>query len=182
MIAGIFKKIILKLRGEVSTSQLIKSGLVVGYNFNRLYGCKIDSTHCWLISIGDNVTLAPGVHILAHDASTRKDLGYTKIGLVTIGSDVFIGAGSIILPGVTIGDNVIIGAGSVVTKNIPANSVVAGNPASFICTASEYIAKNSSLLKKRPQFDKSWTVENGITMEQKKIMREKLSDGTGFVE
>jgi maltose O-acetyltransferase len=56
-------------------------------------------------------------------------LNYTKIGLVKIGDNVFIGAGSIILPNVKIGNNVIIGAGSIVTKDVPDNSLVAGNPA-----------------------------------------------------
>ena len=81
----------------------------------------IDDSHAWLIEIGDNVTLAPRVHILAHDASTKLYLGYTKIGRVRIGNDVFIGHVTIILPGVTIGDNVVIGAGSVVKSDIPDN-------------------------------------------------------------
>ncbi|WP_253200562.1 DapH/DapD/GlmU-related protein [Clostridium sp. CF012] len=102
----------------INTEQLIKMGLKVGKNFNRLGGCIIDDSHCWLITIGDNVTLAPRVHILAHDASTKMYLDVTKIGLVDIGNNVFIGAGSIILPNVKIGNNVIIGAGSIVTKDI----------------------------------------------------------------
>ena len=74
--------------------------------------CIIDPGHCWLISVGDRVTLAPRVHILAHDASLKETLGYTKIGRVKIGNDVFIGANTTILPGVTIGDKVVIGANS----------------------------------------------------------------------
>ncbi len=69
------------------------------------------------------MTLAPRVHILAHDASTKIFLDYTKISNVKIGNNVFIGAGAIILPGSIIEDNVIIGAGSIVSKRIPANSV-----------------------------------------------------------
>ncbi|MFQ6827743.1 MAG: DapH/DapD/GlmU-related protein [Faecalimonas sp.] len=49
--------------------------------------------------------------ILAHDASTKQELGYTLVKPVKIGNNVFIGAGSIILPGVTIGNRVIIGSG-----------------------------------------------------------------------
>ncbi|MDE6144954.1 MAG: sugar O-acetyltransferase, partial [Muribaculaceae bacterium] len=49
-----------------------------------------------------------------------------------IGKNAWIGAGATILPGVTIGDNAIIGAASVVTKNVPADTIVAGNPAKFI--------------------------------------------------
>lgn len=69
----ILKNFILYFRGEVSTEKLIKMGLKVGENFNRQSGCIIDYAHCWLISIGNNVTLAPRVHILAHDASTKKN-------------------------------------------------------------------------------------------------------------
>ena len=63
-------------------------GLRVGVNFNRLNGVIIDPAHCWLITIGDNVTLAPRVHILAHDASTKNYLNFTKIGRVNIGNNV----------------------------------------------------------------------------------------------
>ena len=55
-----------------------------------------------------------------------------KVAPVVIKHDAFIGAGSIILPGVTIGANSIVGAGSVVTKNIPDNQIWGGNPAKYI--------------------------------------------------
>lgn len=104
-------------------------------------GVIIDPSHCNHITIGDNVTLAPRVHIIAHDASTYLFLGKTRAADVTIGNDVFVGASLIILPGVTIGNRVVIGAGSVVTKDIPDNSVAVGNPARVICTIDEYIGK-----------------------------------------
>lgn len=66
--------------------------------------------------------------------SFKKDMQNKKSAKVTIGNNVLIGAGSIILKGVTIGDNSIIGAGSVVTKTIPANEIWGGNPAHFIKT------------------------------------------------
>ena len=72
------------------------------------------------------------VQLIAHDASMKRHLGYTLIGKITIGNKVFIGAGSIILPGATIGDNSVIAAGSVVTKDVPENVVVGGNPAKII--------------------------------------------------
>lgn len=92
-----------------------------------------------MITIGDNTTLTD-VKVLAHDASTNKQLGYTKMGKVTIGSNCFIGAKSLILPVVTIGDNVIIGAGSVVTKDIPQNSVAVGNPCHVVKSYDDYVA------------------------------------------
>ena len=99
------KKFIYRLRGEYTTEQLVSMGMKVGKNFARLNGVILDPSHCWLIEIGDNVTMAPRVHILCHDASTKHFLNYTKIGRVRIGSNVFIGASTVVLPGVTIGDN-----------------------------------------------------------------------------
>lgn len=173
--------IISKIRGEVSIEYLKRQGLRVGRNFHKLGGCIIDYSHSWLITIGDNVTLAPRVHILAHDASTKKFLGYTKIGLVNIGDNVFVGADSIILPNVKIGNNVIVGAGSVVTKNIPDNSLVVGNPAKVIGTTEDYINRNREKMLQSPVFGANWTMHK-ITDSQKKEMIEKLKDGIGFVE
>ena len=62
----------IKIRGSLNIEKLKKDGLRVGVNFNAMNGVIIDPGHCWLIQIGDNVTLAPNVHILAHDASTKK--------------------------------------------------------------------------------------------------------------
>ena len=83
------------------------------------------------VSIGDNVFIAPnvGIYTAGHplDAEQRNE-GLEYAYPVTIGNNVWIGAGVNILPGVTIGDNVVIGAGSVVTKDIPANVLAVGNP------------------------------------------------------
>lgn len=124
MIKKYIKKIRNRLIKENNIDDLIKRGLIVGKNFSMQPGCIIDYSHCWLIEIGNNVTLAPRVHILAHDASTKLPLGYTKIGNVKIGDNVFIGANVTILPNVTIGNNVIIGANSLVNNNIESNTVV----------------------------------------------------------
>ena len=74
--------------------------------------------------MGNNVTLASGCRLLTHDGSTKKIVGYSKVGRIDIGNDVFIGAASIVLPNVRIGNKVIVGAGSIVTKDIPDNSTV----------------------------------------------------------
>ena len=89
----------------------ISSRAKIGKNCKIQGEVIIDYSHYWHITIGENVTIAPRVHILAHDASTKLHLGYTKIGKVDIGNNVFIGAGS------------------VVTKNIDESGVYFGNPA-----------------------------------------------------
>ena len=129
----LIRKLLEYLRGEPQhLDKLIKRGLKIGKDFKRIGGVIIDHSHCYHITIGDNVTLAPRVHILAHDSSTAYFLGKTRAATVTIGNDVFVGAGSIVLPGAHIGNRVVIGAGSVVTKDIPDNTVAAGNPAKVI--------------------------------------------------
>lgn len=111
--------------------------------------CEIDTTRPWMIEIGSNVSITEGVTILTHgyDWSVFKGrdgwvLG--SAGRVHIGDNVFIGMNATILKGVSIGDNVIIGAGSIVTKDIPSNSVVAGNPAHVISTIDSYLEKRKA--------------------------------------
>lgn len=156
----ILKKILSNLRGEQIIDKLIKRGLKIGSNYKIMGGCILDPSHCWHIHIGDNVTLAPRVHILAHDASTKQFLGYTKVANVVIGNNVFIGAGVIILPGVHIGDNVIIGAGSIVSKDIPENSVAIGAPAMVVGSIENYIDKEKQLLKDDNTFGEDYTLRN----------------------
>lgn len=176
------KEIVYRLRGEYTTEKLLKMGLKVGKNFGRLNGVILDPSHCWLITIGDNVTLAPRVHILAHDASTKGFLGYTKIGRVNIGNNVFIGAESVVLPNVNIGDNVVIGANSTVTKDIPSNSVYAGNPARFVCTIEEYIEKNKNRMENSPMYGEEYTLRENIDDSKKMKMYDELDNKIGFVD
>ena len=175
----------MRLRSEISTEDLVSLGLTVGKDFSRQEKVLIDQSHCWLINIGDNVTLAPKVHILAHDASTKSALGYTRIGLVNIGNNVFVGASTTILPNVTIGDNVVIGAGSVVSKDIPSNSVVVGNPAKIICSYDEYISNKKNEKNSTCYFSEEYTLRNkDFTDEMKQEMKRKLKEnnGVGYVK
>ena len=152
----ILKKIYRQLvKTDIRTS-LIKKGASIGENFS-CYGI-IDNGHPNLITIGNNVTLAAGCRILTHDASTKLSTGFTKIGTVVIGNNVFIGASAIVLPGIQIGDNVIVGAGTVVSRNVASNSVVAGNPMRFIRTYEDYIIDNQTLISQsKCIYDCYWT-------------------------
>ncbi|MEW8955360.1 DapH/DapD/GlmU-related protein [Clostridium sp.] len=171
-----------KIRGERPIKAYLKAGLTLGGNFSMEMGCTLDYDHCFLITIGDDVTLAPGVKILAHDASTKRSLGYTKIAKVNIGSRVFIGANSIILPGVTIGDDVIIGAGSVITKDVSSGSIVGGNPVRVIGYTEAYIKKNKDKMKEGNTFDSSYTLREGVSDIKKEELKDKIGDDIGFVE
>ena len=157
-------------------------GFTSGKNFQYNSGYPIDSNWPWLISVGDDVTLASNVRILAHDASTAKVGVHTKVGIVKIGSNVFIGADSIVLCNTRIGDNVIVGAGSVVTHDIPSNTVYAGNPAKFICSFEEYQRKHQENLKTHTYFKQhSWTEWADASEEEKEAMRKCLEETFGYV-
>lgn len=176
-----FLRYIYQLVREDPIEGHLKRGLKVGKNVSFMEEVKIDHSHCWHIFIGDDVTLAPRVHILAHDASTKRMLGYTRIGKVTIGSRVFIGAGSIVMPGVTIGDDVVIGAGSVISRSIPSSSVAAGNPAKVLCGIEEFRARRDSELGSLPVFEEEYTLNGGVTESMKAEMNEQLGGGCGYV-
>lgn len=156
-----------------SIEALRSRGVRIGQNCS-ISTDYIDYGHGFLVSIGDNVTIAVNAMILTHDASTKPFLGYSKVGSVSIGNDVFIGGGCIVLPGVTIGNNVIVGAGCVVNRSIPDNSVVVGNPCRIIGTTSDYLNKNRELMKSAPIYNSYWADK---TPEEKEKMRVDLRDG-----
>lgn len=176
------KELVYRLRGEYTTEKLIKMGMVVGRNFARLNGVILDPSHCWLIEIGDNVTLAPRVHILCHDASTKHFLNYTKIGRVTIGSNVFVGAESVILPGVTIGSNVVIGANSTVTHDVPDNSVYVGSPAKRLCSLDEYLEKERKRMESAPVYGEDYTLRQSVSMEKRIQQKAELNGKIGYID
>ncbi|MGD0167205.1 MAG: DapH/DapD/GlmU-related protein [Gaiellaceae bacterium] len=161
--------------------EYIKRGLVIGTNVYIEPEATIDYSHAWLIEIGNDVTLAPYVHIFAHDASTRRHVGYTRIGKVRIGNRVFIGTGSIVLPGVTIGDDVIIGAGSVVTHDIPNGQVAAGNPARTLCSIADYEKKTRERMSRNPCFGKEYKLNYGVTDDMKQHMKTEMKSGIGYI-
>ncbi|RWU23470.1 maltose acetyltransferase [Pseudomonas alkylphenolica] len=102
----------------------------VGRNVFMNFNCVI--LDVCPVNIGDDCQIGPAVQI--YTADHPLDPALRRSGLesgrpVTIGSNVWIGGGAIILPGVTVGNDAVIGAGSVVTRDVPAGATVVGNPA-----------------------------------------------------
>ena len=124
--------------GHVGKDAVIRPPFFCDYGYNiRLGDGVFLNFNCVIldvveVSIGDRTQIGPAVQIYAadhpRDAETRR-AGLEFGRPVRIGSDVWIGGGAIILPGVTIGDGALIGAGSVVTRDVGAGVTVAGNPA-----------------------------------------------------
>lgn len=171
----ILKHLGMKRHSLTEVDKYRKLGVTIGENCN-LYSVSIDGCFQHLIRIGNNVTITHA-SIIAHDASTQNMLGYSKVGRINIGDDVFIGWGCIILGNVTIGNKVIIGAGSVVTSNVPENTVACGNPLRFICTYDEYISKNRENMKTAYVSNILFSQKS---TEEKREQYQKLSSGWGY--
>lgn len=164
----LIKNIISLLNREFPIGWLQKKGLKIGKNFSKQQGCFIDPSHCFLIEIGNNVTFSMRVTLLAHDASCKNLIHYAKIGKITIEDNVFVGANVTILPNVTVGANSIIGAGSIITKDVPENSVVAGNPAKVIMTTERYQEKLKEKMNQSKEFSSEYTMRENVNEEKKK--------------
>jgi maltose O-acetyltransferase len=132
------RSVLEELLGAVGPEVVIEPPFHCDYGFNISVGERFYANvncvflDCAPISIGDRVLLGPAVQLYAAthplDAETRRR-GLEYALPISIGDDAWLGGGSIVLPGVTIGDRAVVGAGSVVTREVPAETVVAGNPA-----------------------------------------------------
>ncbi len=168
-----------KRRGKYIDA-LIQNGLKLGMNVEIIDTFFFDPSHCFLISIGDNCTICPNVRLIAHDASTKKFLGYTKIGKITIKENCFLGDSVIVLPNVTIGPNAIVGAGSVVTGDIPSHAVAAGNPARVINTIDDYLEKVKSLGSGKRIFNDNYLIHRLDEWKRQEVI-ESVGDSIGFI-
>ena len=109
----------------------------------------IPDKKCWssepyLITIGNHCQITSGVRLFTHgggNVARDKYPDFDVFGKIVIGDWVYIGSGSLIMPGVTIGDNVLVAAG-VVTRSVPPRTIVAGNPARVVGTVDDYIERN----------------------------------------
>lgn len=150
----------------------------VGKVFSELYGFKLGKnsrftgknisfgSEPFLIEIGDDVTIIPGVKFHTHYGGValfrNEHKGMNVFGKIKIGNNVFIGEDSMIMYGVCIGNNLLIGARSLVSSDIPYNSLAAGSPARIIKTLEEY---KISSLKKSIQ-----VLEKDIELRKKEII------------
>ena len=134
---------LLALRGE---NTWIEANFFCDYGYNIIIGDNFYSNHnlvildCAEVTFGDNVFIGPncGFYTAGHpvDAEKRNQgLEYAKP--IKVGSDVWIGGSVCVMPGVTIGDNVVIGGGSVVVSDIPSGTVAVGNPCKVIRNITE---------------------------------------------
>lgn len=135
------QEILNQLVAQVGTNAIIEPP------FYCSYGCHIYlgnytylNSMCTILDnnevrLGDHVMVGPHVQIYtaAHDLQAQpRNEGYEIAKPIIVADNVWIGGGAILLPGVTVGLNAVVGAGAVVTRDVPPNTVVAGNPARVI--------------------------------------------------
>ncbi len=145
--------------------------------YTKILGVKFGlncnfSSESFFIKIGNNFYSSQNVSFIAHDGSVNVLRNmyekYKNIDLfspIIIGNNVFIGYGTVILPGTHIGDNVIIGAGSIVRERLQSNSVYAGIPVQYICSIKKYANKNEEKFiytKQLPQEEKKKFIDNWL--------------------
>ncbi len=140
------EKIMKKLLGKTKGNFTIVAPFWCDYGYNIEIGENFFANHNTVIldggkvKFGDNVFVAPncGFHTAGHPIDAeRRNKGLEYAYPITVGNNVWIGAGVQVMPNVTIGDNVVIGGGSIVVKDIPSNSVAVGNPCKVIRAITE---------------------------------------------
>lgn len=132
------RNLLLERLASVGDGAVIRPPFHCDFGFNISLGAQVFfNFNCVILDvvaviIGDRTQIGPGVQI--YTADHPRDPATRAAGLefgrpIRIGTDVWIGGGAILLPGICIGDNAIIGAGSVVTHDVPAGKTACGNPA-----------------------------------------------------
>ncbi|MER7495125.1 sugar O-acetyltransferase [Streptomyces pharetrae] len=132
------RPLLARLLGSLGDEAHVRPPLYVDYGSNITIGARtfvnyhLTALDVAAITIGEDCQIGPNVQLLTPTHPLEPQPRRDKLEAaqpITIGDNVWIGGGAIVLPGVTIGDNSVIGAGAVVTKDVPANVVAVGNPA-----------------------------------------------------
>lgn len=140
------KELLKKILGQSGENCHIEPNFWCDYGWNIKVGNNFYANHNLTVldaggvTFGDNVFIGPdcGFYTSGHPLDAeRRNAGLEYAYPITVGNNVWIGGGVRVVPGVSIGDNSVIGAGSVVVKDIPANSVAAGNPCRVIRKITE---------------------------------------------
>lgn len=140
------REVLKKLLGKTGENFILTAPFWCDYGYNIELGENFYANHNLVIldggkvTFGDNVFIGPdcGFHTAGHPIDfERRNQGLEYAYPITVGDNVWIGAGVQVMPGVTIGSNVVIGGGSIVVKDIPSNCVAVGNPCKVIRAITE---------------------------------------------
>jgi maltose O-acetyltransferase len=138
---GAARALLAELLGALGEEAVVRPPLYVDYGSNITVGARtfvnynLTALDVAAITIGEDCQIGPNVQLLTPTHPLEPQPRRDKLEAaqpITIGDNVWLGGGAIVLPGVTIGDNSVIGAGAVVTRDVPANVVAVGNPARVV--------------------------------------------------
>ena len=157
-------------------------GMHIGRDVVLPLSTSVDSSYCYLITIGDRCHFGPQCLILAHDGQMDEFLDAGRVGRVVIGDGCRIGARCVILCNVEIGAGSIVEAGSVVSTSLPAGSYCAGSPARVVCSATEYAQRIAQEASGRPRYTTETIAESLRRPETRKALWEELARGVILVD
>ena len=135
------RKLLTELLGAFGTDSEIRPPFHCDYGYQTFIGARTFANFGLVcldvatVTIGDDVQIGPHVQLLTptHPVAAGPRRGKWEAAQpITIGDNVWLGGGAIVLPGVTIGDNTVVGAGAVVTRDLPPGVVAVGNPARIV--------------------------------------------------
>jgi maltose O-acetyltransferase len=136
--AAIRRELLAERLAAVGDGVVVRPPFYCDYGFNIRLGAGVFlNFNCVIldvvaVTVGEGTQIGPGVQLLAADHPREASVRAAGLELgrpVTIGRNVWIGAGALVLPGVSVGDDAVIGAGAVVTRDVAAGTTVVGNPA-----------------------------------------------------
>ncbi|GAA2757611.1 sugar O-acetyltransferase [Actinopolymorpha rutila] len=143
------RRLLTELLGAIGEDSYIRPPLRVDYGSHVRIGARtfanfgLVALDVAAITIGDDVQIGTNVQLLTPTHPVDPELRRAKWEAakpISIGDNVWLGSGTIVLPGVTIGANTVVGAGAVVTRDLPANVVAVGNPARVVRTIEPGVA------------------------------------------
>jgi len=170
-----------RARLERKWKHLRALGMHLGQGVNLPASTWIDTSHCFLISIGDWCGFGEGCLILAHDAQMDEFLDAGRIAPVTIHESCHFGSRTLILPGVEVGPRTLVGAGSVVSRSLPPETVCAGSPAKVLGSLDDYLERHRAAIARGQSFPWGDYHLSAATPERVAEMRAAVARGPAYV-
>jgi len=169
-------------RARLKWARWQRLGMRIGKDVVLPLSTAVDSSYCYLITIGDRCHFGPQCLILVHDGQMDQFLDAGRVGRVVIGEGCRIGARCVILCNVEIGAGSIVEAGSVVATSLPAGAYCAGSPARVVCSVAEYALRIAGEASGRPRYTTKTIAASLRRPETRNALWEELAKGVILVD
>jgi len=169
-------------RARLKWARWRRLGMQIGKDVVLPLSTSVDSSYCYLVTIGERCHFGPQCLILVHDGQMDEFLDAGRVGRVVIGEDCRIGARCVILCNVEIGAGCIVEAGSVVATSLPPGSYCAGSPARVVCSVVEYAKRIAEQAAGRPRYTAETMAARLRHPETRKAIWDELATGIVLVD